>query len=130
MRERRVAFVTGGAKGIGRAIVEKLASEGFSVAVNYNKSEKKALELVSKLQNSGVNAIAVQADMSNFAEAERAFTEAKRYFGFIDTLVNNAGVSLIKPLYDCDEADYAEVMDNNFRSAYNASKLFSADMVN
>ena len=129
MNERRVALVTGGAKGIGRAIVLALAKEGFSIAVNYKTSEKEALALVGDLQSRGVNAIAVQADLSKMDEVKKMYETLKGYFGFIDTLVNNAGVSLIKPLYDCTEKDYDAVMDNNLRSAFNTCSVFTPDMV-
>jgi 3-oxoacyl-[acyl-carrier protein] reductase len=129
MRERRVAFVTGGAKGIGRAIAIKLAEKGFSIAVCYNKSEEAAFSLVVGLQKNGVNAIAVQADLTKYDQVERAYNEAKKHFGFIDTLINNAGISLIKPLCDCSESDYNFVMDSNFRSAFNTCKIFTPDMV-
>ena len=129
MNERRVALVTGGAKGIGRAIVLALAKEGFSIAVNYKTSEKEALALVSELQSKGVNAIAVQADLSKMDEVKKMHETLKGYFGFVDTLINNAGVSLIKPLYECTEKDYDAVMDNNLRSAFNTCSVFSPDMV-
>ena len=82
MTRRRVALVTGGAKGIGKAIVEKLAEVGFSVAVNYNTSEQAAFEIVAKLQLRGVNALAIKADVSDFNEVKRMYDECRAYFGF------------------------------------------------
>lgn len=126
--ERRTAFVTGGAKGIGRAIVRRLAQEGFSVAIGYLTSEREATELVAALQAEEINALAVRADMSDYAQAKRAYDVIRKHFGYVDTLVNNAGVSLIKPLYACDERDYDKVVDCDLRSVYNACKLFAPDM--
>lgn len=127
--ERRVALVTGGAKGIGKAIATKLAKIGFSVAINYRSSEKEATEFVQQLQSEGVNALAVKADMSKLSDARHAYEVCKKHFGFVDTVINNAGVSLIKPLYDCSEDDYDYIMDNNLRSVFNVCKTFSPDMV-
>lgn len=128
MTRRRTALVTGGARGIGKAIVEKLASVGFSVAINYNTSEKAAFELVSELQSRGVNALAVRADVSDYGEVKRMYDECRAYFGFIDTLVNNAGISLIKPLYDCTEADFDRVTAVNLKSVFNTCRIFTPDM--
>ncbi len=129
MNERRTALVTGGARGIGRAIVERLSKEGFSIAVNYKNSEKEAYSLVSNLQNRGINAIAVKADVSSYAEVENMYRIVKECFGFVDTLVNNAGISLIKPLYECDESDYELVTRTNLKSVFNTCRVFSPDMV-
>lgn len=128
MNRRRVALVTGGAKGIGKAIVEKLASVGFSVAVNYNTSEKAAFELVAELQSSGVNALAVQSDVSDYNAVKRMYDECRAYFGFVDTLVNNAGISLIKPLYECTEADFDHVIAVDLKSVFNTCRVFTPDM--
>lgn len=127
--ERRVALVTGGARGIGKAIVRRLADCGFSVAVNYNKSERAAFELVAELQSRGVNAIAVKADVSDFGEVKAVFDTCKSYFGIVDTLVNNAGISMIKPLYDCTEVDFDEMIAVNLKSVFNTARIFSPDMV-
>lgn len=128
MTRRRVALVTGGAKGIGKAIVEKLASVGFSVAVNYNTSEKAAFELVAKLQSQGVNALAVKADVSDYNAVKSMYDECRSYFGFVDTLVNNAGISLIKPLYECTENDFDHVIDVDLKSVFNTCRIFTPDM--
>lgn len=128
MNRRRVALVTGGAKGIGKAITEKLASVGFSVAVNYNTSEKAAFELVAELQSRGVNALAVQGDVSDYNAVKRMYDECRAYFGFVDTLVNNAGISLIKPLYECTEADFDHVIAVDLKSVFNTCRIFTPDM--
>lgn len=129
MERRRTALVTGAARGIGKAVIEKLADCGFSLAINYNTSEKEATELVASLQSRGVNCIAVKADVSDYGEAARLYEECRAYFGFIDTLVNNAGISLSKILCDCTPADYERVLNVNLRSVFNMCRLFSPDMV-
>lgn len=127
--ERRVALVTGGAKGIGRAIVERLASKGFSVAINYRTSESEAINLMYELQAAGINAIVIKADVSKADETEKLYEACKKHFGFVDTVINNAGVSLIKPLCDCTEDDYEHVVNNNLRSVFNVCRVFTPDMV-
>ncbi len=127
--EKRTALITGGAKGIGKAIVRKLASEGFSIAINYRNSESEALALVKELQEKGVHAIAIKADVSSYDEVLRLYDECKKNFGFIDTLVNNAGVCKSMPLIDCSCADYDYIMNNNLKSVFNTCRIFSPDMV-
>lgn len=129
MLRRRTALVTGAARGIGRAVAEKLAESGFSVAVNYNTSEREALQLVEKLQSRGINSIAVQADVSDYREVMRLYAQCHAYFGFIDTLVNNAGICSSKILCDCTPADYERTLNINLRSVFNTCRLFSPDMV-
>ncbi len=127
--ERRVALVTGGAKGIGRAIALTLAEKGFSLAINYRTSEDEATALVKQLQERGVNAIAIKADLSKADEVAKTYEITKKHFGFVDTLINNAGVSLVKPLCDCTEEDYDAVMNANLKSVFLTSKAYSPDMV-
>ena len=127
--ERRVALVTGGAKGIGKAIVCALAEQGFSLAIGYNSSEKEATTLALDLQKKGVNAIAVKADVSKKEEVEKMYEITKKYFGFVDTLINNAGISLVKPLCDCSEEEYDSVMATNLKSVFLTCKAYSPDMV-
>lgn len=129
MERKRVALVTGGAKGIGKAIALKLADAGFSLAINYRTSEKEANELVSYLQSRGVNALAIRADLSKRDEVKKMYETCKAYFGFVDTVINNAGVSQYKMFCDCTDEDYDFIMNNNLRSAVNVCSLFSPDML-
>lgn len=126
---RRVAFVSGGAKGIGEAIVRKLAGCGFSVAIGYNASEERAEALALELQRGGVNAIAVKLDLADAASIKEAFSAAKKYFGFVDTLINNAGVSLVKPYFDCSEEEINRTISVNLVGAMLLCKEFVPDMV-
>lgn len=128
MERKRTALVTGGAKGIGRAIALRLADEGFSLAIAYRSSEAEAFRLVAQLQSRGVNAVAFKADLADEAEAERLYRECRAYFGSVDTLVNNAGISLIRPLYECTAADFDRVVGSNLASVFNTCRLFSPDM--
>ncbi len=129
MREKRVALVTGGARGIGRATANKLADCGFSVAITYLNSQEQAFELVSKLQSKGVNAMAYKCDLTDYKAVEKLYADCKAYFGNVDTLINNAGVSLIKPLYECTPTDFDAMMNANLRTVFNTTRVFSPDMV-
>ena len=125
---RRVAFVSGGAKGIGEAIVRKLAACGFSVAVGYNTSASRAESLALELQRGGVNAIATELDVSDPRSIEKAANSAKKYFGFVDTLVCNAGISLVKPFSDCSVEEINRVIAVNLTGTMLLCKEFAGDM--
>jgi 3-oxoacyl-[acyl-carrier protein] reductase len=96
----RVAIVTGGGGGIGRAICQALAREGFSVVVNYLAGRERAEALVSSLNAGAVNAIAIQADVSTIEGANRLYQETQRYFGGVSVLVNAASPRIIAKSID------------------------------
>ena len=127
--ERKVALVTGAGKGIGAEIVRTLASSGYAVIINYRNSEKQATTLVSELLSKEINCMAVKADLSIRAEAEYLYEQCVKCFGFVDTVINNAGVSHFGLATEDDEEQYRYVMDCNFGSVFNVSSLFARDMV-
>src|SRR6476646_11773541 len=88
--EGKIAVVTGASKGIGASIAKQFATEGASVVVNYASSKKDADRVVSEIAKRGGKAIAVKANVAKEAEIERLFSVAKKAFGKIDILVNNA----------------------------------------
>lgn len=92
MLDNKVALVTGGAKGIGRAVALELARNGAKVAINYNTSEKAAKELVKEIEDIGGNAMIVKADISKNEEVSKMMKNIVNKFGKIDILINNAGV--------------------------------------
>ena len=89
---KRTALITGASRGIGRAIAIQLAKKGFNLVLVYKSSVDKMQELEKEIAND-CKYICVQADVSNPNELEKAFIEGKKKFGFIDTLINNAGIS-------------------------------------
>lgn len=127
--ERKVALVTGAAKGIGAATVRALAKNGYSVVIHYFRSEEKALTLMRELLANEVNCTVIQADLSIRSEVENLYEQSKKCFGFVDTVINNAGVCHFGLLTDDGEEEYREVLDSNFGSAYNVTGLFARDMV-
>ncbi|MFK7802520.1 MAG: 3-oxoacyl-[acyl-carrier-protein] reductase [Anaerolineae bacterium] len=129
MLEGKVAIVTGGSRGIGRAIAEDLAKNGAKVVVNYNSNAEAANEAVSAIEALGSEAIAVQADVSNFEQAQALAKAATEKFGQIDILVNNAGTTKDTLLMTMKEAQWDDVININLKSAFNMSKAVARPMV-
>ena len=125
----KTAIVTGGTRGIGRAIVLELAKNGCNVAFNYSKSDDLANELVKEIEALGVKAMAKKADVSDFEIAKDMVKEVKDNFGQIDFLVNNAGITRDKLLALMKEEDWDDVININLKSVYNFSKAVIMTMV-
>ncbi len=120
--ENRVALVTGGSRGIGRAIALELAGRGAAVVVNYNKSPEAAEQVVKQIQDAGGKAAAFQADVSDFKQAESLVKFAIDTFGDLSILVNNAGITRDQLIMMMPEADWDAVIDTNLKSTFNCSK--------
>jgi 3-oxoacyl-[acyl-carrier protein] reductase len=118
----RVAVVTGGSRGIGRAIALELAVRGAAVVVNYHKSPEAADEVVKQIVNAGGKAAAFQADVSDFKQAEALIKFALDAFGDLSILVNNAGITKDTLIMMMSEADWDTVIDTNLKSTFNCSK--------
>lgn len=118
-----VVVVTGGARGIGRAIAEELGREGARVVVNYAKSKEAAEDLVAQLQQNGSpGAVAVQADVSDAAQAAKLIEETLQRFGRIDVLVNNAGINVDRSLKNLTPEDWDKVIKNDLSSYFYTTK--------
>ena len=113
-----VALVTGGSRGIGRAICLELARQGAAVAVNYAGNEQAAQETVEACRALGVQAEAFQADVSDPAACESLIAQVKERFGRLDILVNNAGVTRDGLLMTAKPEDFDKVLDTNLKGAY------------
>jgi 3-oxoacyl-[acyl-carrier protein] reductase len=109
----KVAVVTGASKGIGAAIAKHLAAEGAAVVVNYASSKAGAERVVSEITGKGGRAIAVGADVAKPAEIKRLFAEAKKAFGPLDVLVNNAGIYEFAPLEEITPEHFHKQFDLN-----------------
>ncbi|NPT35277.1 SDR family NAD(P)-dependent oxidoreductase [Paraburkholderia xenovorans] len=114
----RVALVTGGSRGIGRAISIALASAGASVAVNYRQRENEAAGVVAEIERAGGRAIAVRADVSVADDVKAMFREVENHLGLIDVLVNNAGTGTIVDIDDLTEAEFDRTLAVNLKSAF------------
>ena len=118
----KTAIVTGASRGVGRATAIRLAEGGANVVVNYLTSEVEAFETVRVCQNKGVEAIAVQADVSNFIQAKELAKKTVDRFGRIDLLVCNAGVWEGAPIEEMSEEVWNKVINTNLKSAWATTK--------
>ena len=109
----KVAVVTGASKGIGAAIAEKFGAEGAKVVINYARDKAGADKVVQKINQSGGESVAVQADVSKAPGIKKLFAETEAAFGTVDILVNNAGVYEFRPLESVDEEHYRKLFDLN-----------------
>lgn len=124
-----VAIVTGGARGIGRAIALELARAGAKVVVNYAGRADKAEETVQLIREAGSEGIAVQADVSQAADVERLVKTAVGAFGKVDILVNNAGITRDNLILRMKEADWDAVLDTNLKGMFLCTKAVSKGML-
>jgi len=118
----RVAVVTGGSRGIGRAIALEFAARGAAIVVNYHKSPEAADEVVKQIVEAGGKAAAFQADVSDFKQAESLIKFAIETFGDLRILVNNAGITKDTLIMMMSEADWDAVINTNLKSTFNCSK--------
>lgn len=125
----RCAVVTGGSRGIGRAICEKLAQQGFAVCVNYAGNAAAAEETVAACAAYGVEAFAVQADVSTAEGCNALFEAAMAKFGRVDVLVNNAGVTRDGLVLRMSEEDFDKVLDTNLKGAFLCCKAAAKIMM-
>lgn len=117
-----VAIVTGASRGIGAAIAERLAADGFTVIINYSGNPAPADELVRKIELRGGRALSVKADVSDAAAVTRLFDSAEQAFGGVDVLVNNAGVIALAPIADMRDEDADRLLDINLKGSFNAMR--------
>ena len=114
----RVALVTGGSRGIGKAIAMSLASAGAAVAVNYRERVEQARAVVDAILAGDGRAIAVPADVSLQKPVQEMISRVERELGPVDILVNNAGVATVRGLDDLDEAEFDRTITVNLKSAF------------
>ncbi len=116
---KKVAIITGGSRGIGAAIAERLAGDGLAVVINYAGSAAEAEALADKIGQAGGRAITAQADVSDAAAVTRMFDAAESAFGGVDVLVNNAGVMRLAALADADDAVFDSQIAINLKGTFN-----------
>ncbi|NUP34990.1 MAG: SDR family oxidoreductase [Streptomycetaceae bacterium] len=118
MAEQRVAVVTGGSRGIGRAVAEALAAQGAAVVVGYQGAADAAAEVVDTIASAGGRAVAAQADVADEAAVAAMFDTAEQDFGGVDVVVNSAGRMLLSPIADLDFADFDAQHRTNVRGTF------------
>ncbi|WP_433153192.1 SDR family NAD(P)-dependent oxidoreductase [Actinomadura nitritigenes] len=123
------AVVTGGSRGIGRAIVERIASEGAQVVFSYAQSESRAVEVEEKVAQAGGKAQGVQADFTDPANAERLMKHAEDLLGGLDVLVNNVAMAFTPiPIAEIDDELYDQVMATNLKSTFLTTRYAARNM--
>lgn len=125
----RTALVTGGARGIGRAVCRMLAAEGARVAVNFQRQAAAAAETVQRIEAGGGKAVAIQADVSNAEDVERMMATVRRELGPVDLLVNNAGIAESKPHTALSFARWREMFAVNVDGPFLATWAVKDEMI-
>jgi len=115
----KVALVTGAAGGIGAAVSERLARDGFLIVVNYAGSVEAAEALARRIESAGGRAITAQADISDSAQVTRMFDSAEAAFGGVDVLVNNAGIMKLATIAESDDALFSRQIAVNLTGTFN-----------
>ena len=127
--KNKVAIVTGSSRGIGKAVAERFARDGARVVVNYVKNKKAGEAVAAGIRKAGGEAIAVKADVSKKAEAQKLIQSAIKTYGRLDILVSNAGIVIDKPFVDSTDKDWASAIENNLRGFYNVCQAALVPML-
>jgi len=115
----KVAIVSGGSRGIGKAIVQELSWLGASVAFNYLKSEDKAIELKAEIESCGGKVLIFKNDVKDYVAMRRMVEDVKDHFGGLDIVVNNAGILRDKALMLMEQEDWNDVISTNLSGSFN-----------
>jgi len=116
----KVAIVTGASRGIGAAVAERLAGDGFTVVINYSGDAKSAEALARKIEGKGGRALTAKADVSDPNAVRGMFDAAEAAFGGVDVLVNNAGIMKLAKIADSDDALFDQQIAVNLKGSFNA----------
>ncbi len=125
----KIALVTGGSRGIGRAIVQMLSDNGATVAFTYRSRKEEADSLVAEIQSKGRKAVAFQSDAANTAQSNEVVQGVIKEFGRLDILVNNAGITKDGLLMRMSEQDWDDVIATNLKSVFNFTKAAVRQMM-
>ncbi|MBA3012031.1 MAG: 3-oxoacyl-ACP reductase FabG [Proteobacteria bacterium] len=120
--EGKKAIVTGGSRGIGKAIALMYAKEGADVLVNYHSNDAAAKETCAEIEALGRKAVAIAADVANYASAQNMVDECVKQLGGVDIVVNNAGVSKPSMLLKMTEEDWDSIIDIHLKAAFNTTQ--------
>jgi 3-oxoacyl-[acyl-carrier protein] reductase len=128
MLEDQTCLVTGGSRGIGRAIATELGRNGANVAVNYRSSAAAATAAAETIDEAGGNAVTVQADIAEYEQVESMASTIHDRFGSLDVLVNNAGITVDKKFEEMTRDDWDRVIDVNLGGTFNCTHCFFDDI--
>ena len=118
----KVAIVTGASRGIGAAVAERLANDGFTVVINYSGDAKAAEALARKIDSRGGRALTAKADVSDAKAVRGMFDAAEAAFGGVDVLVNNAGIMKLAKVADSDDAMFDQQIAVNLKGSFNTMR--------
>ncbi|WP_462382784.1 SDR family oxidoreductase [Pseudomonas sp. Marseille-QA0892] len=116
--DTKVALVTGASRGIGRAIAQRLARDGFAIALNYAGNHEAARQAVDEIEAAGGKATAIQADVANAEEVGRLFDQTTRLYGQLDVVVHNAGIMATGPIAEESVDMFDRTIATNLRGAF------------
>lgn len=125
----RVALVTGASRGIGRAVAERLAADGYRVAINYLARADAALDVVASIRAAGGMALVIQADVRSGDEVRAMVRQVEEQLGPVDVLVNNAGITRDGLFVRMAEQDWLDVIDTNLHGAFNCTQAVLRTMM-
>jgi len=129
IKEARVAIVTGGSRGIGRAIAVSLAQHGWNVCISYLNNSAAAQETASMVTQAGMRALTIKADVASYADTRRLFAESQKAFGRLDALINNAGiVGGQRSIFDVNEEHLRGVFEANVLGSFYCASEAAAIM--
>lgn len=126
---KKVALITGGTKGIGRKIAEKLSQSEYDIILNYRSDEEAALEFEKELQSYGSEVLLVKGDVTSVEDCQNIVDKGLEKFEKIDVLVNNAGITKDNLLMKMSIEDFDDVIETNLKSAFIMMKLVSKSMM-
>lgn len=126
---KKIAFITGGTRGIGKAISLKFAKEGYDLALNYRSNEEEATETEKECKSLGANVLLLKGDISDYSFCEDSIKRTISELGSIDVLVNNAGITRDGLVMSMKEEDFDMVLDSNLKSAFLTIKFSSRHML-
>lgn len=129
MLEGKVALITGGAKGIGRKIVETFAMYKATVVINYSGSEESAKQLAEQINSNGTKAVIYKCNVADFEAVKEMMEFVIKEFGRIDILVNNAGITKDNLMLRMSEQDFDSVIDVNLKGCFNCMKNVTRTMI-
>ncbi|KPK96517.1 MAG: hypothetical protein AMJ95_13780 [Omnitrophica WOR_2 bacterium SM23_72] len=121
-KQNRTAIISGGTRGIGKAIVLELAREGINISVSFLKNQDLAKQLEKEIKNLGVKVKAFQADIKDYHSVSQWVKQTKEYFGGLEILINNAGIINDKALMFMQEQDWKSVIDTNLGGVFNLTQ--------